>query len=135
MYDVMAMIEEPSCGAIVVVETWSLRCLGACMIVAFLYVSLMSAMTVPVDRRFMVGYSLRDVRINLHSFCVSLHIDFMWLCLFSARCINIGLVGMLTMRWRFRIVLCTPLLSNVTTFIAGCLYASMVSLLFCLFVL
>jgi len=66
MYAEMDMIGEPSCGAGVVAETWSLRCLSACMIVAFLDGYLQSAMFMPADRRFVVESSMGDMRINLY---------------------------------------------------------------------
>ena len=89
----------------------------------------------PADRRFVVWSSLGDVCINLLSFSVSLQIDLMWLCLVLARCIIVGLVGVVTMRWWSRIVLCMSLVLSLTAFMAGCLYASSISSLLCLFVL
>jgi hypothetical protein len=44
----------------------------------------------------------------------------------------VGLIGAFTMRCRSSMVLCTPLMLNVTAFIAGCLYVSVFSLL-CVF--
>ncbi len=75
MYAEMAMIEEPSCGVRVVAETWSLRCLGACMLMALFYVPRLIPRIVLADHRFVVGSSLGYVCICLYSFCVSLHID------------------------------------------------------------
>ena len=42
------------------------------MIVAIVYVSLLMAKIVPVDRRFVVGSKLGDVCINLYSLSVSI---------------------------------------------------------------
>ena len=49
----------------VAAETWSLRCVGDAMSVAFLYVSLLTARIVSPDRRFVVGSNLGDVCISL----------------------------------------------------------------------
>ncbi len=65
IYAEIAIIGEPLGGVSVVSETWSLRCLGACMVVAFVYVSLLVAKIVPADRRFVVRSIVRNVCISL----------------------------------------------------------------------
>ncbi len=51
----MAMIRKMSCGMSVAAEMYSLMCKGVDMIVVFLYVSLLTTVMAPADRRFVVG--------------------------------------------------------------------------------
>ena len=47
--------------------------------------------------------------------------DLMWLCLVSVRLMIVGLLSVVRMRCRSNMVLCIPLVLNVTAFMAGCL--------------
>ena len=76
--------------------------------------SLYPARIVPADRRFVLLPSLGYVCISMYCFS-----DVVRLAL--VMCINVGLIGVLTIRWRCRIVLCMPLVLNDTTFMAVCL--------------
>ena len=88
---------------------------------ASLYMSILMARIVPADLRNVLGSSLGGVCISLYSFKMSLHMDLMWLCLVSVRLMIVGLLSVLRMRWRSNMVLCIPLVLNVTAFMAGCL--------------
>ena len=82
------------------------------------------------------GIVLRKcVSISMYPFSASLYMDFIWLCLVSARCIiNMGLVWVFIMWCRPRIVLCMPLVLNVTTLMDGCLYGTLSCVSCCVFV-
>ena len=87
--------------------------------VASLYTSRLVARIVPANLRS--GSSFGCVCVSFQSFRVSLHMDFIWLCLVSVRLMIVGLCLELSMRWRSNMVLCIPLVLNVTAWMAGCL--------------
>ena len=91
-----------------------MRCAGVCIGVMSLYISLRVARMVPANLRFVVGSSFGDVCVSLYSVKASLHVDLMWLCLVSVRYSIVGLDLELSMRCRFNIVVCMPLVLNVT---------------------
>ena len=97
-----------------------MRCVGVGMGVTSLYTSLCVARMVSADLRFVVGSSFGDVCVSLQSLKASLHMDSMLLCLVSVRYSIVGLVLELSMRCRSNMVLCMPLVLNITAWIAGC---------------
>ena len=62
-----------------------MRFVGVCMRVASMYTSRLVANIVPVDLLSVLGSSFGGVCISFLSFKVSLHMDFMWLCLVYVR--------------------------------------------------
>jgi len=97
-------------------------------------VSILAANMVPVDLRIVAGSSLGGACIILCSFSVSLQAGFIWWCLVSVRCNSVGLVWVLTIFRRCKIVLCMPLASNVLAPMGGCRYVSLACAPCCVFV-
>ena len=96
-----------------------MRCVGVGIGVTSLYISLHVARMLPTDLRFALGSSFWDVCVRLYSLKASLHMELMWLCLVSLR-YSIVLVLELSMRCRSNMLLCMPLVLNVTAWIAKC---------------
>ena len=79
------------------------------MSVASLYVSLLAANMASTHLRFVVGSSFGEAWITLYCLSTSLQTNLIWLCLFSVRCISVGLVWLFNKSRRSKIVLCTLL--------------------------
>jgi len=89
------------------------------MVVAALYVSILTAMIVPADRWLVAGSNLGDLWSSLYYVSASLQMDLLCLCLVLKTCISVDLVGALSMCCRYRIMLCIRRVLNVTSFMAG----------------
>ena len=91
-----------------------MRCVGVGIGVTSMCTSLHVARMVSADLRFVVGSSFGDVCVSLYSLKASFYMNFMWLCLVLVRYSIVGLVLELSMRCRSNMVVCMPLVLNVT---------------------